>query len=63
MAYPRIMFEKGDYYITRAQSFKGFEVYKYFNHIAAVRCASIGFTGQIGLDRAKAEIERRIASN
>jgi hypothetical protein len=37
---------------------KGFEVYrKTITH--SERCARIGFTGTNGLDRAKAEIERR----
>ena len=37
---------------------KGYEVYrKTITH--SERCARIGFTGANGLDRAKAEIERR----
>lgn len=37
---------------------KGFEVYrKTITH--SERCAIIGYTGTIGLERAKAEIERR----
>ena len=40
---------------------KGFEVYR--NGLThSTRCAVIGFTGPKGLERAKAEIQRREAS-
>lgn len=51
-----IVFEDGDYWVRRAA--KGFEVYR-LNGTHSVRCATIGFAGQDGLDRAKAEINRR----
>lgn len=52
-----IVFESGKYWIFDAKK-KGFEVYK--NGIThSTRCASIGWTGQFGLDRAKQEIKRR----
>ena len=41
---------------------KGFEVYR--NGVtASTRCATIGYRGQEGLDRAKAEIARRELQN
>lgn len=39
---------------------KGFEIFKQ-GVTAAVRCAQIGSEGQAGLDRCKAEIDRRLA--
>jgi hypothetical protein len=55
-----ILFERGPYWIKAADTFVGFEVYRTIQ-IHSVRVASIGWTGTAGLDRAKAEIERRIA--
>lgn len=52
-----IVFESGKYWVFDAKK-KGFEVYKSgITH--STRCASIGWTGEIGLDRAKQEIKRR----
>jgi hypothetical protein len=52
-----IIFESGNYWIFDAKQ-KGFEVYKTgITH--STRCAQIGWTGQVGLDRAKQEIKRR----
>jgi hypothetical protein len=52
-----IIFESGKYWIFNAKQ-KGFEVYKTgITH--STRCAQIGWTGQVGLDRAKQEIKRR----
>lgn len=52
-----IVYEHGDFYVTRNE--KGhFLVYK-MGATAATRVAYIGYEGQKGLDRAKAEIERR----
>jgi hypothetical protein len=65
-----IVFEKGDYWIKRATfgrptclapARKGFEVYR-VEGTHSVRVASIGFEGDEGLRRAKAEIERRIST-
>jgi hypothetical protein len=51
-----IIFESGEYMIVRAA--KGFEVYRQgLTH--ATRCAIIGYEGDKGLERAKAEIVRR----
>lgn len=51
-----IVFEKGGYWVLRVPS--GFEVYR--NGIThSVRCATIGYSGDEGLQRAKAGIERR----
>lgn len=52
-----IVFESGKYWVFDAKK-KGFEVYKTgVTHLT--RCAQIGWTGQVGLDRAKQEIKRR----
>jgi hypothetical protein len=52
-----IVFESGKYWVFDAKK-KGFEVYK--NGVThSTRCAQIGWTGQVGLDRAKQEITRR----
>lgn len=52
-----IVFESGKYWVFDAKK-KGFEVYKSgITH--STRCASIGWTGEVGLDRAKQEIKRR----
>jgi hypothetical protein len=56
-----VIFEKGAYWVRRAPKGRiGLEVYK-TGATASTRCAIIGFEGQKGLDRAKSEIERRIA--
>lgn len=53
-----IAFEADGYFVLRVKT--GFEVYKTgITH--ATRCASIGFKGDAGLARAKAEIDRRAA--
>jgi len=58
-----IIFEKGVYWVCRVPKGKiGFEVYK-IGITASTRCAIIGSEGQKGLDRAKAEIERRITND
>ncbi len=54
-----IVLEDGDFFVVRVPT--GFEVYKTgITH--ATRCAQIGFEGRRGLDRAKAEIQRRKAA-
>lgn len=54
----QIVYDTGAYWVK--QTCKGFEVYKTgLTH--STRCAVIGYRGQKGLDRAKAEIERRSA--
>ena len=57
-----IIFERGPYWIKHAVTFKGFEVYR-MGATHSVRVASIGWTGTAGLDRAKQEIERRLAAD
>ena len=52
----QILFQKGDYWIIRAA--KAYEVYQ-FTGTVGCRCAIIGLS--LGLDRAIAEIERRLA--
>jgi len=54
-----ILFEKGDYFVLASKAFNGYEVYKN-GATHATRCASIGYAGKIGLDKAIQEIERRL---
>ena len=54
-----IVYEKEEYFVVPAAK-NGFEIFKQ-GVTAAVRCAQIGFEGQAGLDRCKAEIDRRLA--
>lgn len=54
-----IVYEKGDYWVLKVKT--GFEVYRN-GAIHSTRCAQIGFHGAPGLNRAIAEIERRIAA-
>ena len=52
-----VVFESTPYWVLNKKS-DGFEVYK--NGIThSTRCAVIGYTGEEGLSRAKAEIIRR----
>jgi hypothetical protein len=55
-----IAYEKGSFWVLNLGS-KGFEVYK-IGITHSTRCAVIGFSGQIGLDRAIAEIDRRLTA-
>jgi hypothetical protein len=54
-----IVYQQGRYWIARASRFKGFEVYRN-EGTHSVRCASIGWPNQAGLDKAKKEIEKRL---
>lgn len=54
-----IVFEKWPFWIRRATEFKGFEVYR-CSSTHSVRVARIiGYEGEVGLAKAKAEIDRR----
>ena len=53
-----IAYEKGPFWVLNLKS-KGFEVYK-TGISYSTRCAIIGYTGDKGLARAIAEIERRL---
>lgn len=54
---PQIAYETNKYWVLDLGS-KGYEIYrKTITH--SERCARIGFIGAKGLERAKAEIERR----
>jgi len=56
-----ILYEKGRYWVMKALK-GGYEVYKTgITH--STRCAQIGFPGEVGLERAKTEIDRRIAAD
>lgn len=52
-----VVYEERDYWVARAHY--GFDVYK-LTSTHSVRCAQIGYKGDEGLARAKAEIARRI---
>lgn len=54
-----ILFEREGYWIAAARTFKGYEVWR-SGVTCSERVACIGWLGTAGLDRAKAEIERRI---
>lgn len=51
-----ILYENGPFWVCRKG--KGFEVYR-AGVTHSTRVASVGFEGQKGLDRAKAEADRR----
>jgi hypothetical protein len=54
-----ILYENGPFWVCRGQQFgKGFEVYR-AGVTHSVRVAVIGYEGQVGLDRAKAEADKR----
>lgn len=53
-----IVHEQGEFWVL--QTVKGFEVYQN-GPTCSTRCATIGYRGEEGLKRAKAEIERRIS--
>ena len=53
-----IKYEKGDFWVLKVKN--GFEVYK-IGITHSTRCASFGYAGGEGLNRAIAEIDRRIA--
>lgn len=52
-----ILYENGDYWVYDARS-KGYEVYK-VGVTHSTRCAIIGYKGEEGLRRAKAECDKR----
>lgn len=60
MTASRILYERGDYWVVRADSHRtsGYEVYRNEGS-HSVRCAVIGYIGDLGLARAIAECDRR----
>lgn len=54
-----VVFELGQYWVL-SKGQKGYEVYR-VGATHSTRCAIIGWTGAVGLERAKAEITRRMA--
>ena len=54
-----IVYERGPYWVARSHS--GFVIYRNEATGHSTRCAFIGYLGEDGLNRAKAEIERRLA--
>ncbi len=57
-----IIYEKGDYFVLKAKGNLGYEVYKnFFTH--SVRCAIIGYSSEVGIQKAIEEIDRRIKSS
>ena len=51
-----ILYQAGNFWVKK--SAKGYEVYR-VEATASIRCASIGYEGNMGFSRAKAEAERR----
>lgn len=51
-----VVYEQGNYWVLKLKN--GYEVYK-LGISYSTRCARIGYTGDIGLNKAKAEIDRR----
>ena len=56
-----ILYEVGDYWVTKAAK-GGYEVYK-TGTISSTRVARIGYKGEKGLKRAKAEADKRAAKD
>lgn len=57
-----ILFEIGDYWICKSETWKGYEVMK--NGVThSVRVASIGYEGEIGFEKAKTEAIKRAKSD
>lgn len=56
-----ILYENGDYWVCKSFAKKGYEVYR-IGITNSTRCAIIGFEGEEGLKRAKAECDKRAAS-
>lgn len=52
-----VVYELGGYFVLRVA--KGYEIYKE-GCTHATRCAVIGWGGEKGLERAKAEVSRRL---
>ena len=56
MKLENIVFESGKYFVLKTKH--GFEVYKSgITH--STRCATIGYKGEIGIDKAIREIQKR----
>ena len=53
-----IVLEEGEYWALRVS--KGFEIYK-IGATASTRCAQIGYEGDIGMAKVRAEVDRRQA--
>ncbi len=59
-----VVYEQGQYWVLRVTEgegsrYSGYDVYRTgITH--STRCAQIGYTGQVGLDKALAEVARRI---
>ncbi len=53
-----ILYARGRYSVRKARKFNGYEVWK-DGICAAERCASIGYPGSEGLNRATAETDKR----
>ncbi len=59
MTEAKILFERDPYWVCAATSFKGFEVWR-CGATHSVRVARIGYEGEVGMEKAKAEIQRRL---
>lgn len=56
-----ILYENGNFWVTKAKTGKGFEVYQ-TGIFLSFRVARIGFEGSEGLERAKQEADKRARS-
>lgn len=57
----RIVYEKGDYWVWKSEAHKGYDVLRTgITH--SVRVGIIGYEGLEGIERAKKEIDRRLAA-
>lgn len=56
-----ILFETATHWVSAASRFDGYTVWR-IGATHSVACASIGYAGQVGLDKAIAEAKRRSAS-
>ena len=55
-----IVYEKGPYWVLDVGR-EGYEIYRVgITH--STRCAIIGYQGEFGIEKAKAEIERRLSA-
>lgn len=57
-----ILFQRGPFWVTAATEYAGFDVWL-DGPTCARRVARIGYQGDVGLEKAKLEIARRVASD
>lgn len=62
MTEQKIIYERGPFWVTPATEYNGFDVLQNFGSHSR-RVARIGYPGAGGIEKAKTEIARRIASD